>query len=90
MAVTMRCLTVLSWMQASADSQGSSRQMVGEETPAAYVHPAQEATAIEQADGSALARPSMQHVRTLSSEALPAAHEVTSPHSSQQKLTFLL
>ena len=47
-----KCLTVLSWMQASADSQGSSRQMVGEETPAAYVHPAQEATAIEQADGS--------------------------------------
>ena len=54
--------------------------MVGEETPAAYVHPAQEATAIEQADGTVLARPSMQHVRSSSSEALPAGHEVTSSY----------
>ena len=58
--------------------------MTGEETPAAYVHPAQETTAIEQAGGIALDRPSSQHQRSSSSEALPMRDEVISPHLSKQ------
>ena len=50
--------------------------MVGEETPAAYVHPAQEATAMEQADGTALAEPAFRHQRSSSSEARPVNEDV--------------
>ena len=64
--------------QASAESQLGSRQMVGEETPAAYVHPAQEATAIGQADGIASGQPASQGQRS-SSEALQLGDEVPSP-----------
>ena len=63
-------------MQASVGSQISSKHMMAEETPAAYVHPAQEATAIELADGSALAGPASQHQRSSSAASLPVLNEV--------------
>lgn len=71
-------------LQASAESQLSSRQMVGEETPAAYVHPAQEATAIAQADGTVLGQLESQGQGS-SSEALPMRDEEVSPHCHLQQ-----
>ena len=64
----------------------SRQQVVGEETPAAYVHPAQETTATEQAPGSALERPSSQHHRSSSSlsDVLPMQDEVITSHLLQQ------
>ena len=50
--------------------------MIGEETPAAFVHPAEEATAIQQPDGAAIAEARPHHRSSPTSDSLPMEDEV--------------
>jgi len=63
--------------QPSMSTQPSNTHMIGEETPAAFVHPAEEVTAIQQPDGAAVAEARPHHRSSPLSDSLPMEDEVS-------------